>query len=305
MHTNLPLSRDDELVSSNVTEKETKIIFLQKLVTFLERCLETQINVKPAKIVAGLDPERTRHFLQLFTVVATMRIEGPTLIATQAGPDSDQEKHEESPAKPNIVSKAEVIEVHRRVADEAPFAPFSENINARPTTARGARPNLIKQRSDVVRPIDGILKEVGCELEGMAGAMLDIVADDESLVKPAKGCTDCVDQAVIGDEPLVKRMKGCDDGVDKKRTTNNMADNESLVKRVGVDQTQKTITKLISKPLPAQLSDIDFASLAKAIRDISHSTTSMAKHLSSIPDNVEKLMKERSRWIAEEVRLAA
>ena len=31
------------------------------------------IDVKPAKIVSGLEPERTRYLLQLFTVVATSK----------------------------------------------------------------------------------------------------------------------------------------------------------------------------------------------------------------------------------------
>lgn len=317
----------DELVSSNVTEKETKIFFLQALITFLERCLETQINVKPSKIVAGLDPERTRYLLQVFTVVATMRIEEPSSITTQGDkhPDLDQQKLQESPGKGldyidntpvklNRVAKARAIEVQLKVPGEAPFAPSLANLNARPTTARGARPNVIKQReiesskgTDVVRPAADIIKEVGCEFEGMTGAMLDIVADYEPLVERIKGCNDGVDQTrptknVVCDEPLVKGIKGCDDGVDKNRATIDATNYQSFVKQIGVDQTQTTITKLIYKPLPAQLSDIDFASLAKAIRDIAHSTTSMAKHVSSIPDNVEKLTKQRSHWLAEQNR---
>ena len=63
---------EDELISSNVKDKQPKLKFLEKLITFIESSVDmSSINVKPAKIISGLEPERTRYLLQLFTVVAT------------------------------------------------------------------------------------------------------------------------------------------------------------------------------------------------------------------------------------------
>ena len=70
-------SSDDELVSSNVKEKEAKLQFLEKLICFLELNLEVSLGVKPAKIISGLQPERTRYLLQVFTVVATTKCLSP------------------------------------------------------------------------------------------------------------------------------------------------------------------------------------------------------------------------------------
>lgn len=319
------MQSNDELISSNVTEKETKIIFLQKLITFLERCLDTNINVKPAKIVAGLDPERTRYLLQLFTVVATMkdlelrnsircepRIEEPASVAIQVDKEEAANFFDRTPAQAKLtieagaievqpmvrdkgvaspnqeslgkslqiidstpaLTEAVAMEVQLKISDEAPFVPLPANLNARPTTARGPRPSI--KAISVVRPVADIIKEqVGCQFEEVSVAILD-----------------------------VDQIKGCNDFVDQTQTMTFVADNKSIVKQIkgcndGVDQAQKTISKSIYKPLPAQMSDINFESLARAIRDISHSTTFMAKHITSIPDNVEKLMKERRRWIAE------
>jgi len=74
---------DDELISANVKGKQPKLQFLEKLINFVEGHLATSIDVKPSKIVSGLEPERTRYLLQLFTVVVaskpdTMRSSKPS-----------------------------------------------------------------------------------------------------------------------------------------------------------------------------------------------------------------------------------
>jgi hypothetical protein len=57
--------------SANIKEKEDKICFLEKLIHFLEGKVGTSLDVRPNKIVSGLEPERTRYLLQIYTVVAT------------------------------------------------------------------------------------------------------------------------------------------------------------------------------------------------------------------------------------------
>lgn len=60
----------DELNSANVTDKEAKIAFLQKIMDHVSQRSGQQVRARPAKIVAGLDPEDTNAFLQLLAGVA-------------------------------------------------------------------------------------------------------------------------------------------------------------------------------------------------------------------------------------------
>lgn len=68
-----------DMQSSNVTDKQTKMNFLQKLINHVEGKLKISIIAKPSKIVAGLEPEHTCHLLQLLIIAATM-LSNPSMI---------------------------------------------------------------------------------------------------------------------------------------------------------------------------------------------------------------------------------
>ena len=52
-----------ELDAKAITEKDAKIAFLVKLIQLTELIIGEQIDVKPTKIVAGHEPEKTNIFL--------------------------------------------------------------------------------------------------------------------------------------------------------------------------------------------------------------------------------------------------
>lgn len=54
-----------ELQGENVKDRETKILFLQKAVDVLALVTNQPINLKPAKVVAGHEPQKTNLFLQI------------------------------------------------------------------------------------------------------------------------------------------------------------------------------------------------------------------------------------------------
>ncbi|XP_069472116.1 TRAF3-interacting protein 1 isoform X4 [Ambystoma mexicanum] len=58
------LYTDSELKSDNVKDKEAKINFLQKAVDVVTLVLGEQLSVKPARVVAGHEPEKTNELLQ-------------------------------------------------------------------------------------------------------------------------------------------------------------------------------------------------------------------------------------------------
>ena len=62
------LYMDEELDSNNIKEKQQKIDYLQKIISCVSCQLNIEIEAKPAKIVAGLEPDDTNKFLQLLAI---------------------------------------------------------------------------------------------------------------------------------------------------------------------------------------------------------------------------------------------
>ena len=56
---------DAELDAKSINERDQKINFLAKMIGLVELMIGEKIDVKPAKIVAGLEPEKTNSFLVL------------------------------------------------------------------------------------------------------------------------------------------------------------------------------------------------------------------------------------------------
>ena len=57
--------------SSKVTDKNSKITYLAKLVKLVGMQLNTIVEARPTKIVSGLEPNNTNRLLQLFAVAAS------------------------------------------------------------------------------------------------------------------------------------------------------------------------------------------------------------------------------------------
>jgi len=65
----------EELDAKSITEKDAKINFLVKLIQLTELVVGEEIDVKPTKIVAGHEPEKTNLFLQAMFKAATAGID--------------------------------------------------------------------------------------------------------------------------------------------------------------------------------------------------------------------------------------
>ena len=82
------LYSDGELDAKAITDKEGKVGFLSKLITLVELCIEEQIDVKPQKIVAGHEPEKTNYLLQcLFKAATTIGENSGPYVARVLGED--------------------------------------------------------------------------------------------------------------------------------------------------------------------------------------------------------------------------
>ena len=66
-------------------EKDTKVNILAKMITLTEMVVGEKIDVKPSKIVAGLEPDRTNYFLQRLFQAATAGIDSAPYVAKIMG----------------------------------------------------------------------------------------------------------------------------------------------------------------------------------------------------------------------------
>jgi len=83
------LYSEGELDAKSITDKEGKMNFLSKLITLVELCNEEQIDVKPQKVVAGHEPEKTNYFLQcLFKAATTIGENSGPYVARVLGEDA-------------------------------------------------------------------------------------------------------------------------------------------------------------------------------------------------------------------------
>jgi len=100
-----------------VKEKTDKILFLDKIIGFVEAALNTKIDASPAKIVSGLESEKTCHFLQLFVIAATFQNED----GQKDNFESEEKKNENKDIicihKPEIPLN-EIKKVEQNIKDE-------------------------------------------------------------------------------------------------------------------------------------------------------------------------------------------
>ena len=69
-----------ELDSKAITDKDAKINFLTKLITLTEMMIGEELEVKPNKIVAGHEPEKTNQFLQAMFAAATSGVDSKPFV---------------------------------------------------------------------------------------------------------------------------------------------------------------------------------------------------------------------------------
>ena len=69
-----------ELDAKSINERDQKINFLAKMIGVVELMIGEKIDVKPAKIVAGLEPEKTNAFLVMLFQAATSGVDSKPFV---------------------------------------------------------------------------------------------------------------------------------------------------------------------------------------------------------------------------------
>lgn len=201
------LYSEEEMDSATIDSKEKKIDFLQKMISLVGLHLNTIVEAKPAKIVAGQEAQSTNRFLQLMALCATHMVDSSASVkstlesmglvapSTTAAPEqhllAEETKRRSKPQRETFDSKPEEpVQQRHHAPDDRPMAedaPDDKGVDnhtedassneqkrsLRPTTAR-RRPPKVQDGSKEVEA-----KSVAPAAKKPQGILVDGQKDDD------------------------------------------------------------------------------------------------------------------------------
>ncbi|XP_031824134.1 TRAF3-interacting protein 1 isoform X12 [Sarcophilus harrisii] len=124
------LYTDSELKSDNVKDKDAKISFLQKTIDVVIMVSGEPLSVKPARIVAGHEPERTNELLQAIGKCCLNKLSSDDAVKrVLAGEKGDTKGKPPLTSKSQEVDNKEVKEEEPRIHKEKEAAGTVENLS--------------------------------------------------------------------------------------------------------------------------------------------------------------------------------
>jgi len=244
-------------------------------------------NVKPAKIISGLEPEHTRYLLQLFTVVATSKCLSSTV---EVKTDEEVATKPKSQMEESKELSSDVVDVKEKEMDTPPtddksnaaatdISPAAVEIQCksslvtRPATSHGSRQpsSILKERKDkpinVVRPATAMI----------GGKSRGAVNSNEEEEATASDDLDIFQK--IAEQQKIKS-----------------SEETEATELIGVSSNEPQMNQ-ISKtvPLPTKLADVDFESLADAIESIAQSTAPLGTVVDGIVEDIETMIKTQKQ----------
>ncbi len=103
-----------------MNERDQKVNFLGKMIALVEFMTNEKLDVKPAKIVAGLEPEKTNEFLQAMFKAATSGVDSlpyvKQILGVEDGDDDGEAQEQARQAEEQ--RRAEEEEKQRQMAQK-------------------------------------------------------------------------------------------------------------------------------------------------------------------------------------------
>ena len=90
------LFTEEELDSKANHEKDAKLQILSKMITITEMIIGEKLEIKPSKIVAGMDADKTNYFLQQLFHAATSGGDSGAAVRKIMGGGDDEEDDDET-----------------------------------------------------------------------------------------------------------------------------------------------------------------------------------------------------------------
>lgn len=272
-----------------MSDKQAKLLFLKKLIDFIAFQVGKPIDVSPIKIIAGLEPGKTRYLLQLFTVVASSKVETPT-VGDGFGIKLNVQNYIVNDGKSNSSS----LEVRPATSNSG---------NPLSSTAHGSGITEPKGRFRDAMPSDlrCISSEIGHDNVDANNALsaANTIPSTAYGTKPMNGRgADTFPSEMYENKPnevvpnLITHAK-----LIGGKGTDGIGDLNQSNFKDSIHPEQSFNQRVTRTGLPLKMSGIDFTTLAGAVRHIAESTSSLGKYIDAVHYDLEMLVSERNRWI--------
>lgn len=319
-----------EMDSSLVTDKAQKLQFLEKIIKVVGIQLNTLVQAKPAKIVAGLDVQNTNNFLQLLavcakhspdsklavrTVLEQMGTEGGEMISETI---SSNERYQEKNIEPKTTTKSEPKEEIAAKFDEKNDTMADDrqnNTDADDTEVkRSARPTTARRRPPKVK--DGAKEVAGRDLapapKKIEGILIDGQDDDDDeIVAVETRLTDEMKSDFKSDKnkesKLVQDIRGRQAEQEaaiapfKEQSEEKTAIDSTNSSGIRLGRLRKTGTEKKSvgpsiSVISAPLSDGDIERLRSAIQILVQHTGPLGTCMDYIQEDIGMMTAELHKW---------
>ncbi|GMH75498.1 hypothetical protein TL16_g06780 [Triparma laevis f. inornata] len=307
------LYSEDQMDSKNVKEKPAKIDYLEKIIKHVGANLNTIVDARPAKIVAGLEAENTCRFLQLLALAAANQ-GGPSDNADTKGMDDRQTFNEpndakspapvaapkhSSPAPAAAPSKSEPTARDPSPAKETTPTSTSDSQpkSMRPTTAR-RRPPKVKENTSAVSVQETVTVNKTAK---KAAIMKEGEGDDDDFFKD----DDDDDADGLGGEAKFVDANDLKGKNVSKLVQNIVAEQEEEKRQQDgeekVDDGKKGIKlslnlKKSSAAAVGGMSISDMENLTKAVQRLVMSTAPLGKCMDYVQEDLSQMQKEGAKW---------
>ena len=300
--------------SSKVTDKNSKITYLAKLVKLVGMQLNTIVEARPTKIVSGLEPNNTNRLLQLFAVAASFApnsdhsvravlASGEFQSCRPAVPSSVEIKCDVMPAEEkqglagetnsNVGSESYDDAAKSGGATSLAFRdeePAQSKLSTRPTTAR-RRPPIYKDHlvEDNHRP----------KLERNTAIMVDIITDD--------GNDDDDDGNTICDASNTKLQVATNDVVvaadGKSKLVREIQEEERAAARGGGEEKRQSSGGIrfgridhATTGSKDKVRETDLNEVQRTVQVLCQSTNPIAKCMDYVHEDVATMHAELKKW---------
>ncbi|GMH58238.1 hypothetical protein TrST_g4541 [Triparma strigata] len=308
------LYSEHQMDSKNVKEKAAKIDYLEKIVKHVGAHLNTIVDARPAKIVAGLEAENTCRFLQLLALAASNQggaeaDAGADDKGMDERQDFGQEEDAKSPAPvaaPKHSSPAPAAAPSKNEPREpspaketAPSGADSQPKSMRPTTAR-RRPPKVKENTQAVSvqetvTVNKTVKKATIMKEGEGDDDDFFKDDDDDDADGLGGEAKFVDANEIKGKNVSKLVQNI---VAEQEEEKRQQDGEEKV-----DDGKKGIKlslnlKKSSAASVGGMSITDMENLTKAVQRLVMSTAPLGKCMDYVQEDLSQMQKEGAKWSA-------
>ncbi|XP_058813306.1 TRAF3-interacting protein 1 [Topomyia yanbarensis] len=92
----------EELNSDNVKDREAKVAYLQKLIDVTKAVTGKELKVRPSKVIAGLEPERTNELLQAIGFALDKKLDSTSVVQSYLNGSANGVDSQDTPANVNV-----------------------------------------------------------------------------------------------------------------------------------------------------------------------------------------------------------